>query len=36
LGREDDEPIERAVEGARVIPIIERARYFHEQFWKFA
>jgi acetoin utilization deacetylase AcuC-like enzyme len=34
LGREDDESIERVDEGARVIPIIERAQYFHEQFWK--
>ena len=36
LGRDDDEPIERLIEGARVIPIIERAQYFHDQFWKFS
>jgi acetoin utilization deacetylase AcuC-like enzyme len=36
LGRDDDEPIVAAVEGARVLPIIERAQYFHEQFWKFS
>jgi len=36
LGRADDEPIVAAVEGVRVLPIIQRAQYFHEQFWKLA
>ena len=36
LGREADEPIVPVVNGARVIPIIQRAQYFHDQFWKFA
>jgi acetoin utilization deacetylase AcuC-like enzyme len=36
LGREADEPIAPVADGMRVIPIIERAQYFHEQFWKFA
>ena len=35
LGREDDEPITPAINGGRVLPIIQRAQYFHEQFWKF-
>lgn len=34
LGRADDEPITPAADGVRVLPIIERARYFHGQFWK--
>jgi acetoin utilization deacetylase AcuC-like enzyme len=36
LGRADDEPIAPAADGLRVIPIIERAQYFHDQFWKFS
>ena len=35
LGREADEPIAPAADGARVIPIIERSRYFLSRFWKF-
>jgi acetoin utilization deacetylase AcuC-like enzyme len=35
LGREDDEQFASATDGSRVIPIIERAQHFHEQFWKF-
>jgi hypothetical protein len=29
-------PIAPIADRVRVIPIIERAQYFHEQFWKFA
>jgi hypothetical protein len=36
LGRADDEPIAPAADGVRVIPVIERAQYFHDQFWKFS
>ncbi len=36
LGRDDDEPVAGAIDGDRVIPIIQRAQYFHDQFWKFA
>jgi acetoin utilization deacetylase AcuC-like enzyme len=35
LGREDGEPIAPAANGLRAVPIIERAQYFHDQFWKF-
>ena len=38
LGREADEPIApaRAIDdGARVIPILQRAQYFHDEFWQF-
>jgi len=35
LGREADELIEAAADGERVIPIIERSRYFLSRFWKF-
>jgi len=35
LGREADEPLAPADDGARVIPIIERARYFLSRYWKF-
>ena len=36
LGRADDEPIAPAADGVRVIPVVERAQYFHDQFWKFS
>ena len=36
LGRAADEPIAAPADGVRAIPILERAQYFHEQFWKFA
>jgi acetoin utilization deacetylase AcuC-like enzyme len=36
LGRADDEPITPAADGIRAIPIIERAQYFHDQFWRFS
>jgi len=29
-------PIAPIADGTRIILIIERAHYFHEQFWKFA
>ena len=35
LGRGADEPIVPAADGARVVPIIERARYFLANYWKF-
>jgi len=35
LGRADDEPITAVQNGLRAIPIVERAQYFHDQFWKF-
>jgi acetoin utilization deacetylase AcuC-like enzyme len=35
LGRDDDEPIAPVADGIRVVPIVQRAQYFHEQFWKF-
>ena len=35
LGREADEPLAPADDGARVIPIIERAQYFLSRYWKF-
>ena len=34
LGCADDEPITLAENGVRVVPVIERARYFHEEFWR--
>jgi len=42
LGREPDEPIApvldglrgSAANGARVLPILQRAHYFHDEFWK--
>jgi len=36
LGRDDDEPIAPVVNGIRALPIIERAQYFHDQFWQFS
>lgn len=35
LGRDDDEPASLARNGARATPIIQRARYFHSDYWKF-
>jgi len=35
LGREADEPVALADNGDRVTPIVQRAQYFHQQFWKF-
>jgi acetoin utilization deacetylase AcuC-like enzyme len=35
LGREADEPITPAATCARILPILQRARYFHDEFWKF-
>ncbi len=35
FGREADEPIGQAGDGKRVIPIIERARYFLGPYWNF-
>ena len=46
LGREADEPITpapsidagargSAANGARILPILQRAHYFHDEFWKF-
>ncbi len=35
LGRAADEPIARPAAGVRAIPIIQRARYFHEPLWRF-
>jgi hypothetical protein len=38
LGRAADEPIGPANvigDGARVLPIIQRAHYFHDPFWQF-
>ncbi|HEY2524722.1 MAG TPA: histone deacetylase [Candidatus Binataceae bacterium] len=35
LGRGADEPIAPAADGARVIPLIERAQYFLANYWKF-
>jgi acetoin utilization deacetylase AcuC-like enzyme len=35
LGREADEPITPAPACARILPILQRARYFHDEFWKF-
>jgi acetoin utilization deacetylase AcuC-like enzyme len=35
LGREADEPITPAAPAPRALPIIDRARYFLEPYWKF-
>jgi acetoin utilization deacetylase AcuC-like enzyme len=35
LGRDADEPLNRANGGERAVPIIERVRYFHAPHWKF-
>ena len=35
LGRAADEPIAAPADGGRAIPIIQRARYFHEPLWRF-
>jgi acetoin utilization deacetylase AcuC-like enzyme len=35
LGRAADEPIASSIDGARVLPIIQRAQYFHDEFWQF-
>jgi acetoin utilization deacetylase AcuC-like enzyme len=35
LGREADEPITPAPACARILPILQRAHYFHDEFWKF-
>jgi acetoin utilization deacetylase AcuC-like enzyme len=35
LGREADEPLAPAADGDRIIPIIERSRYFLKGYWKF-
>ena len=34
LGRDDDESVASADTGARAIPLIQRAKYFHQQHWK--
>jgi acetoin utilization deacetylase AcuC-like enzyme len=35
LGREADEPMPPVPACARILPILQRARYFHEQLWRF-
>jgi acetoin utilization deacetylase AcuC-like enzyme len=35
LGREADEPITPAPACVRILPILQRAHYFHDEFWKF-
>jgi acetoin utilization deacetylase AcuC-like enzyme len=35
LGREPDEPITPAPACARILPMLQRAHYFHDDFWKF-
>jgi acetoin utilization deacetylase AcuC-like enzyme len=35
MGREADEPLAPADDGARVMPIIERSHYFLTRYWKF-
>jgi acetoin utilization deacetylase AcuC-like enzyme len=35
MGREADEPLAPADDGAQVMPIIERSRYFLARYWKF-
>ncbi len=34
LGREADEPLAAPADGGRAIPIIQRARYFHDRLWR--
>jgi acetoin utilization deacetylase AcuC-like enzyme len=34
LGRDNDETIAPARDGARAIPLIQRAKYFHQPYWK--